>query len=421
MKKSLFTSESGKSYVLPFFLIACLFLLSGYTNSLLDVLNKYFQEGLGISRAQSGLVQFALYSGYFLMAIPAGMYMKAKGYNKGVVLGLFVLIAGCLLFIPGAYLQSFYIFLFALFVIACGFTFFETAANPLATFLGSKDGAARRLNLAQSFNGVGWILGPLLGGLIIFSDESSGLTDFSRLPIPFVILGSLVLVIALFLIFKPLPDIQQRAQSSVISSQNPGTIPGQAPEQSHQKKSVFRYSHFVWAVVAQFFYVAAQTGVNSFFINYSTESSMSISNQQASVLLAFAGMGLFVLGRFSGSYMMKWVKPNKLLAIYAGVCVLLMVLVILGLGLVSIIALILTYFFMSIMYPTIFALGIKDMGPLVSKASSILVMAIVGGALCPMLMGYIADVSSMAIGFVIPLVGFAVILFFGLSGHKVRS
>jgi len=404
---NLFTDEKGKSYVLPFFLIASLFLLSGYTNSLLDVLNKYFQEGLSISRAQSGLVQFALYSGYFLMAIPAGMFMKKWGYNKGIVTGLFVLVAGCLLFIPGAYYESFYFFLVALFIIACGFTFFETAANPLATFLGSKAGAARRLNLAQSFNGLGWILGPLLGGLIIFSEGDSDITNFNNLPIPFIILGSIVIVIAVFLIRKPLPNIQVERKEIDANKE--------------KVKPILKHSHFVWAVVAQFFYVASQTGVNSFFINYATETNLDVSNQQAAVLLSFGGMGLFVLGRFSGSYILKWFKPNKLLATYAAVSALLMVVVIMGLGEVSIIALIVTYFFMSIMYPTIFALGIKNMGVQVPKASSILVMAIVGGALCPILMGYIADISSMAIGFFVPLVGFLVILLFGLIGYRVRS
>lgn len=407
MKSSLFRAGNGQSYVLPFFLIALLFLLSGYTNSLLDVLNKYFQEGLHISRAQSGLVQFALYSGYFLMALPAGMLIKRWGYNKGIVTGLFVLVAGCLLFIPGALFESFYIFLFALFIIACGFAFFETTANPLATFLGSKSGAERRINLAQSFNGLGWILGPLLGGLIIFSDSESGITNFKNLPIPFILLGSLVLLIAFFLIWKPLPAIQMDGPGPVVTAGS--------------TKALSKYPHFIWAVIAQFFYVASQTGINSFFINYATETNTRISNQQAAVLLAFGGMGLFVLGRFTGSLILKWIRPQKLLAIYAGIAVGLMVAVILSLGKLSIIALIATYFFMSIMYPTIFALGIKDLGIHVSKASSILVMAIVGGALCPMLMGYIADVSSMAVGFVVPLVGFAIIFFFGLKTRSYAS
>ncbi len=407
MKVSLFTTESGKTYVLPFFLIASLFLLSGYTNSLLDVLNKYFQEGLNISRAQSGLVQFALYSGYFLMALPAGMLLKKWGYNKGIVTGLFVLVAGSLLFIPGAYYKSFYIFLVALFIIACGFTFFETAANPLATFLGSKPGAERRINLAQSFNGVGWILGPLLGGLIIFSEGDSEVTNFNNLPIPFIILSSLVLLIAIFLIKNPLPNIQSVSQDLPASDGN--------------YKSIFKRRHFIWAVAAQFFYTASQTGVNSFFINYATETDTAISNQQAAVLLSFGGMGLFVLGRFTGSYFLKWVKAHNLLAFYAAASALLMAVVIIGIGKISIIALILTYFFMSIMYPTIFALGIKDMGVQVPKASSILVMAIVGGALCPMLMGYIADISSMPVGFSIPLAGFTIILLFGLFGYRVKS
>lgn len=406
MKKSLFTSETGKSYVLPFFLIAVLFLLSGYTNSLLDVLNKYFQEGLQISKAESGLVQFALYGGYFLMALPAGMLIKKWGYNKGIITGLFVLIAGCLLFIPGAWFESFFIFLFALFVIACGFAFFETTANPLATFLGSKAGAERRINLAQSFNGLGWILGPLLGGLIVFSNNETGISDFSHLPIPFIILGVLVLLIAVFLIFKPLPKINMDQ--------------GHSGDAVKGKRPLIRHRHFVWAVVAQFFYVASQTGVNSFFINYATEANTSISNQQASVILAFGGMGLFVLGRFTGSWLMKWLKPHNFLALYAGLAVIMMILVVMQLGWTSIVALVLTYLFMSIMYPTIFALGIKDLGHQVSKASSILVMAIVGGALCPMLMGYIADQSSMALGFLIPLIGFAIILYFSLFGYKVQ-
>ncbi len=407
MKTELFRAENGKNYLLPFFLIACLFLLSGYTNSLLDVLNKYFQEGLKISRAQSGLVQFALYSGYFLMAVPAGMFLRKWGFNKGVVTGLFILVGGTLLFIPGAIFQSFWIFLIALFIMACGFTFFETTANPLATFLGSKPGAARRLNLAQSFNGVGWILGPLLGGLIVFSDGESGISDFSRLPIPFILLGLLVIIIALFLLKNPLPNIQS-------------DLPDKSVDEK-PKIPLIKYRHFVWAVVAQFFYTASQTGVNSFFINYATETNATISNQKAAMLLSFAGMGLFVIGRFSGSYLMKWIKPYRLLASYALVGVVLMILVIVEIQVISIGALIATYFIMSIMYPTIFALGIKDLGSQVSKASSILVMAIVGGALAPMLMGYIADQSSMAVGFIVPLVGFIVILSFGVVGHRVKA
>lgn len=407
MRNRLFITKSGINYFFPFLLIAVLFLLSGYTNSLLDVLNKYFQQGLQISRAQSGLVQFALYGGYFLMAIPAGWGIRRWGYNKGIIIGLFILIGGCLGFIPGAYFESFTIFLFSLFVIACGFAFFETTANPLATFLGPESGAERRINLAQSFNGLGWILGPLLGGLIVFSNAETGISDFSRLPIPFIILGILVLIIAIFLIFKPLPAVQLD-----IPSEN-------NPNQSGIK--LIRQSHFIWAVVAQFFYVASQTGVNSFFINYTTETHSSMTNQQASVILAFGGMGLFVLGRFTGSWLMKWWKPQKLLSLYASLAVLMMILVIIEIHWVSIVALILTYLFMSIMYPTIFALGIKGLGPKVSRASSILVMAIVGGALCPMIMGYIADVSSMAMGFIIPLVGFVSILFFGLFGYKTRT
>ena len=314
MSRSIFADEQGRNFALPFILISCLFFLSGYTNALLDVLNKYFQEVLGISKAESGLVQFSLYSGYFLMAIPAGLIINRFGFNRGLIFGLFVLIAGTALFIPGAMLKSYYVFLFALFIIACGFTFFETAANPYATLLGRKDASTRRINLAQSFNGIGWIIGPLVGGLIIFSDAAqAGQYNFDYLPIPFVILGVAILVIVILLLYRPLPDLLHAEGEDDARPVNAAT-----------RKHFSKRPHFVLAIISQFFYVAAQTGINSFFINYVTEADASISNQQASVLLSFGGMSLFVIGRFSGSYVMKWMKPDRLLSLYAVASVLLM-------------------------------------------------------------------------------------------------
>ncbi len=405
MKSSIFRTNNGKNYLVPFVIISVLFLLSGYTNSLLDVLNKYFQEVLHISRAESGLVQFALYSGYFIMAIPAGLIINKRGYNKGLVYGLAILLFGTIIFIPGAAFKSYYIFLLALFIIACGFSFFETAANPYATLLGDKKGAARRINLAQAFNGLGWIFGPLIGGLIIFS--RSEVKHFSYLPVPFAILGICIFIILLFIINKPLPEIEPNTEDIQIIE----------PKLS---LPFYKYPHFTLAVLAQFFYVAAQTGINSFFINFVTETNQSISNQQASVMLSLGGMSLFVIGRFTGSYFLKWIKPHVILSIYAACNVLCMLLVIQNILWVSIGALFSTYYFMSVMYPTIFSLGIKNLGNQTKKASSYLVMALVGGALCPIFMGWIADKYDMPTGFIIPAVCFLFILYYGISGYKIK-
>jgi MFS transporter, FHS family, L-fucose permease len=409
MESSIFQAENGKKYLFPFIVVACLFFLSGYTNALLDVLNKYFQEVLHISRAESGLVQFSLYSGYFLMAVPAGLFIHKYGYNKSLILGLLILITGTLLFIPGAYIKSYNVFLVALFVIACGFSFFEIIANPYATFLGGEHAATRRINLAQAFNGIGWIFGPLLGGLIIFN--SSGNAHFNNLPIPFAILGAGILIILIIIIRNPLPELSEiKKYDEEKSELNTSPL-----------KPFYKYPHFVLAVFAQFFYVAAQTGINSFFINYVTETNQQISNKSASLMLAFGGMSLFVIGRFSGSYFLKFIKPEKLLSIFSMISILLVALVIMKLKYVSIAALCSIYFFMSIMYPTIFALGIRDLGKQVKKASSYIVMGIVGGALCPMVMGKIADISSMTIGFFVPLVCFSLVFFYGIWGCKIRS
>jgi FHS family L-fucose permease-like MFS transporter len=303
-------------------------------------------------------------------------------------------------------MHSFLPFLLALTVIAFGLAFLETAANPYVTVMGPAESAGRRLNLAQSFNGLGWIFGPLTGGLIIFGLQSSGENSFSSIAWPYLGIGCVVLVVALFF---------QRTKFPVIREEQ---VPG---EDSNNYRDLLKHRHFILSVAAQFFYVAAQTGINSFFINYTTETISGISNEQAAIILSFGGMGLFWAGRLSGSFLMRNFRPDKLLTVYAGMCIALMLLVIGGLGWFSVSALFLTYFFMSIMFPTIFSLGLEGLGPLTRKASSFLVMAIVGGALCPMLMGYIADRSAMQWGFTVPLVCFAVVLYYGISGHRQQK
>jgi FHS family L-fucose permease-like MFS transporter len=405
-KQSL-VSLNGTSYLIPFILVTSLFFLWGFAHSLLDVLNKHFQEILGITKARSGFVQAALYGGYAVMAIPAGFIMNRFGYKRGIVLGLLLYAIGAFLFFPATYVQTFEFTLFCLFVIACGLTLLETAANPYSSVLGPPERAEQRLNFSQSFNGLGWIMGPTIGGFLIFGVTSDHETNkFASMAVPYMIVGSLVLLVAILFMFTKLPEIHE------------GEYDG------HGEKGrffdLFRFRHFNFAVIAQFLYVAAQTGINSFFINYVTETKPEIPNEKAAYLLSL-GFVFFMTGRFLGSLFMKWFNPHRMLALYAAVNVVAMVFVIMGLGWASIMAIYVCYFCMSIMFPTIFALGIKNLGGLTKKGSSLLVMMVAGGAVCPALMGRIADVSSMAIGFFVPLVCFAFILYYGLEGYKYKE
>ena len=393
-------------FLIPFILVTSLFFLWGFAHSLLDVLNKHFQDILGITKARSGWVQASLYGGYAVMAIPAGLIMNRFGYKKGIIFGLLTYAAGAFLFMPAARIQTFEFTLFCLFVIACGLTCLETAANPFSTVLGPRKTSEQRLNLSQSFNGLGWIMGPAIGGLLILGGDGKDPNKFASMTLPYMIIGSLVLLVAILFMITRMPEIHE------------------GEFDAHGDKGKFRdllkFPHFKYAVVSQFLYVAAQTGINSFFINYVTETMPRFSNEKAAYLLSI-GFIFFMVGRFSGSVMMTWFKPNQMLALYASVNVLAMVFVILGLGWLSLISIYFTYFCMSIMFPTIFALGIKDLGGLTKKGSSFLVMMVAGGAVCPIFMGWIADISRMAFGFIVPLLCFTFIIFFGLKGYKVKN
>ncbi len=421
---SLVKLPDGTNYLFPFALISSLFLLWGFAHGLLDVLDKHFQDILHVSKAQSGFVQFSLYIGYLVMAIPAGFIIKKYGYKTGIVVGLGLFALGAFSFYPVAKLESFVPFLIALFVIACGLACLETSANPYSTVLGPKAYSARRINISQSFNGLGWILGPLMGGLFIFGSQNNGNADkFESMVTPYMIVGCIVVVVALVFLFTRLPEIEQKDASE----------PEFDPPMSH----LLKHPAFIIAVVAQFLYVAAQTGVNSFFINYVTEAVPNLQTpvqgimqhlgmfgsifmpknpeQAASIILAIGGMGLFWIGRLSGSYFMKFIAPQRILMVYAIANTILVALVIMGLGWLSVVCLFSTYFFMSIMFPTIFALGIKDLGPLTKKGASFLVMAVAGGAFCPPLMGLIADSKGMPIAFIIPLLCFAFIGWYAIK------
>lgn len=400
----LFRTREGVNYLWPFVLITSLFFLWGFAHSILDVLNKHFQDVLVISKTKSALVQAVVYGGYFLMALPAGTFIRKYGYRAGVVLGLLLYATGAFLFVPGAQLMNFGFFLFSLFVIGCGLTCLETAANPYVTVLGDEEFGASRLNLAQSMNGLGWMVGPLVGGLVLFDETNA---NSMNIALPYLGIGIIVLLVAILFMCVRLPEIKEE---EVLTS---------AADKQANKRPLWGYSHFVFGVLVLFLYVAAQTGINSFFINYATESSVQLTNQQAALFLSFGGMGLFLVGRLSGSWLMERMAAQRLLYLFAIGASLCMLVVILGDGWLSISALFLTYLFESIMFPTIFALAIRGLGRHTKQASSFLIMSIVGGAIAPVLMGAIGE-QEMRMGFVIPLFCFVCIGIYGVR-YKVTD
>lgn len=385
-----------RSLMLPFILVTSLFFMWGFAYGLLDVLNKHFQEALNITKSRSTLLQAAYFGAYFLMALPAGMIMKKYGYKSGIIIGLLLCAFGAFLFYPSADMKSFEFFLLALFIIASGLTCLETAANPYITILGPKETSEFRLNFSQSFNGVGAFLGPIIGGMLFFNNDAGGSgSDLSNVKSVYLVIGGAVLVITVLFLISYLPEIKDKDNA----------------RPSRSTGSLFRIQHFKWAVIAQFFYVAAQVGVGALFINYVTEYWQGISNERASYLLSVAFL-LFTFGRFAGTALMKKVLPRTLLTWYAVINSVLCVLIMAYPGEVAVIALLAVFFFMSIMFPTIFALGVKDLGDDTKKASSFIIMSIVGGALVPPLMGMISNTST-ALSFIIPLVCFLIVTYYG--------
>lgn len=395
-------TRDGKNYLTPFILITTLFFLWGFAHSILDVLNKHFQDALSISKAHSAMVQAVVYGSYCLMALPAGNIIRKYGYRAGVVTGLLLYGAGALLFIPGERIMSFNFFLFSLLIIGCGLACLETAANPYVTVLGDRESAERRINLSQSFNGLGWICGPLVGGLFIFAADGGE----GSVAAPYAIIGCVVLVVALVFSRIKLPEITVEEDRSATRDGNGGGL------WSHRR--------FVFGLTALFFYVAAQTGVNSFFINYVNENA-GIEPREAALWLSFGGMGLFMAGRMAASWVMEYIRAEKMLAYLATGAVVSMVIVIFGKGFGAVLAFFLCFLCESIMFPTIFALSIKGLGEHTKRASSYLIMGIAGGAVAPVIMGVIADRINMATGFIVPLVCYLVILAFAADLLKSRK
>ncbi len=436
----MFQLPDGKNMAVTFALVSSLFLLWGLCNGMIDVMDKHFQNELNLTKSQSANVQFAHYLGYFLMALPAGWLARRWGWKGGIIAGLLMVAAGGFWFLPATSIQAaahagtvsantaFLAYLFGVCAIAAGLTFLETVANPYTTVLGPARYGAARINLAQSCNGIGWIFGPIIGAQYFYCKDP-------KIFVPYVAVAVVVLVLAVVFKFAYVPDIKNEDDFH-LDEKTPGV--------SH---SLMKRPHFVLGVAAQFFYVAAQAGIFGFFINSMTvdrqtgfsmmphipdswgtgllkslfetgkDGALHVSDAGASTL-ASAAFICFLLGRISGAGLLKKFSAHKVLGLYAVLNVVICLLIFANLGWVSVFSVFASYFFMSIMFPTIFALGIFGLGDKTKKASAFIVMAIMGGALLPKLMGAIADKYDMSKGFIVPAACFVFVAFYALTWPK---
>lgn len=414
-------SSSRNPYLIPFILVTSLFFLWAFLHNMNPILIPHLKKACQLSDTQSALIDTAVYIGYFVMALPAGWMMHRYGYKKGILIGLLLYALGTLLFIPASSARSYPLFLTALFIMAGGATFLETVANPYITKLGKPDSAEQRLNFAQSFNGVGAFIAPILGGQFILSGieytteqirqmTPGALTQYlsteaGTVKGPYAVITLVVVVVALLFLVVKIPEIKE----------------GDSGEHTHTfSLRIFRHSHVTWGVIAQLFYVGAQVGVGSFFIRF-TRELIELPEKQAAYWWGSMAMVGFMAGRFLGTFLMRFIQPARLLTLYAVINILLIGGSLSTQSAWAVYAIMAVPFFMSIMFPTIFALGIKDLGEESKIASSFLVMAIVGGAVFPLVMGFISDATgSMQKAYIVPLLCFVVVAYYGWRGHRIK-
>jgi FHS family L-fucose permease-like MFS transporter len=431
--KTDFQYDPTKSYIVPFILVTSLFFLWGIANSMNGTLIKHFQTALNLNRAQAGIVDSAFYIGYFVMALPAAFLMNRIGYKKGILIGLLLYAGGAFLFYPAAEMRLYSFFLFALFVIACGLAFLETAANPYVTVLGDPKSAESRINFSQSFNGLSIILGPVVGSLFIFSSteytnemlaampveqaEAIRIAEAQSVQMPYLAIAGFVLFVAVLFAITRMPEISSAAEKEATF------------------KGITRHRHLLLGVLAQFFYVGAQASIWGYFVDlklhFAKDSHFEIvqsiyryaetatPTQIASFHASFAFI-LFMIGRFFGTWLLTKMAAHRLLAIYSAISAALILYGWIGTGLSAVLAISLTYFFMSIMFPTIFALSIKNLGDQVKLGSGLVIMAIVGGAVLPPLTGLLS-LSGIENALIIPLIAFVIIWYFGWRGYQVKE
>lgn len=406
-------------YTFAIVLITSLFFFWGFIHNLDPILIKHLRSAFSLTHTQASMVDSAVFIAYFFLAIPAGLIMKKYGYKAGILVGLILFATGCFCFIPAANYVSYPYFLGALFILSCGLTILETAANPYITVLGDPAKATQRLNFAQSFNGLASVIAPYVGGVLLLAedpksaDEVSLMTEAQRLQYiqietslvkgPYLILGFIILLVALLFFVTKLPEIKE-----------------EEGESSSSVFSALKYINVKWGVIAQFFYVGAQIYVFSFLLVFA-EDAVNMPGQESKYYAVAAGL-LFMVGRFFGTFLMRYLQPYKLLVIYSLISILLCFMIIYGNGIWTLYALVGLTFFMSIMFPTIFALGIENTGVDTKSASSLLIMAIVGGAIIPPIASKITDTTqNIHYSYFVVLVCFVVVLLFGLKSKKTNK
>lgn len=523
-KNGLFTTEDGRNHTFIFFLVALLFTLWAVGNSLIDTMDKHFQDYYHLTKADSANVQFSHYLGYFFMALPAGWFIHKLGYKWGIILGLSLAALGCLWFYPATKIDGFWAVLLGVCLIAMGFSFLETVANPYTTVLGNPKYAASRINLAQSFNAIGWPIAPFIGGMYFYhTDDSLTAQQNAEIAhqtmwIPYVALAVIIGILIIAFLKSKMPDVTEDNNSSSETDAAKTDVFGQKSMLSTillyvtailfsfalgmivrffvqifymdretlanaesmatlnkmltwifyivttiagvgsvafiaikrgkliHKNSLWSAPHFTGATIAQFLYVAAQAGIFSFFINYMVEEvpaigeglksnffiggengsifrdgSFFLTEKGATSLMSWLAFPLFLLGRFTGSFILRVTKAHIMLGLYSFINVILMFVVVANLGWISVASVFLSFFFMSIMFPTIFSLGIFGLGEKSKMASSFIVMAIMGGAVLPKVMGAIGDVKGMSAGYIVPAVCFMAIALYGFFWNKLSG
>ena len=407
-------------YVLPLILVTSLFFLWAFGVNLNDILIPHLKKAFRLSDFRSSLIQTAFFGGYFLAALPAGWLMEKIGYKRGILVGLLTCASGALLFIPAASVRLYIFFLFALFVMACGQAVLEVAANPYVTILGPPESSERRLNLAQSFNSVGAVVTPIVGAAFILSGVEHSRAQLSAMtPAQFqayqateaatvrgtyLVIAGLFLAVAALIYFSQLPEVREEGDEET-SSPAPGL------------RGLWPYKHLLKGVLAQFFYVGAQVGVASFVIRFAQYSMPGLPEKHAANYLKLHLLG-FMIGRFAGSAIMKHIAASRLLSLFGISSLTCLTIVLVGTGVAPMWALVLLGFFHSIMFPTIFALSLKHLGPHTKLGSSLLVMSIIGGAVFPAIMGYISDVSNIRYAFLIPFFCHLYVLYFATRGYR---
>jgi FHS family L-fucose permease-like MFS transporter len=401
-------SFTESKYLITLVFVTSLFMFWGVAITMGDVLNKHFQHVLSLTKTQSAFVQFAIFGAYFVMGIPAGLFMKRFGYKNGVLLGLSLFAIGSFLFVPAAAAASFTYFGIALFILGCGISTLETVAHPFVASLGDQRTSDQRINFAQAFNALGAIIGPAIGSYFLLRNNTEGSTDLTSVKTLYIAIGSVIATIAILFSFVKVPALTDPHVVDDPAAANVDAEPG---------KTLFQHKHFVWAVIAQFFNVAAQGGTWAFFINYGHEKMGFTDAKAGNYMVLF--MGLMLAGRFVGTFLMRVIAPNRLLAIFAACNIVMCIIVAQSFGWPSFIALMMLNFFFSIMFPTIFSLGLKNLGAHTQQASSFISMGVVGGAVFPFLMGMVAE-KDVATAYYLPIICYTVIFLFGAKFSKPR-